>query len=181
VLKHKVMPGPSNLTALGGLGTSDLFANGSAAMFLSGGWKVPQFREIKDFDWDVAMFPKGPKGGRGFAGGGSGYGLLKTSKNKKMAWEFIKYISGPEGTAKMAAAGLLQPALKSVAASPAYLDGGKPANRKMLLKAMDHEVYQPFSPIWFEVYQGSVIPAEERIWSGKLTVQEALDQLEEAL
>src|SRR6185369_17768457 len=28
VLKHKVLPGPSNLTALGGLGTSDLFANG---------------------------------------------------------------------------------------------------------------------------------------------------------
>jgi ABC-type glycerol-3-phosphate transport system substrate-binding protein len=181
VLKHKVMPAPSNMTQLGGLGTSDLFMNGNAAMFLSGDWKIPTFREIKGFDWDVVMVPKGPQGKRGFVGGGSGYGILKTSKNKKAAWEFVKYISGPEGEAKMAAAGLMQPALMSVAASPAFLDGQKPMNRKMLLKAVDYSVYQPMSPQWVEVYRGLVFPVEDEVWMGKLTAQEALDKLEKDL
>src|SRR6185436_5761502 len=66
IWKHKVMPGPSNLTALGGRGTSDMFAKGTAAMFLSGLWHTPEFREAKDLSWDIAMFPKGPDGQRGF-------------------------------------------------------------------------------------------------------------------
>ena len=181
ILKEKVMPGPSNMTAMGGMGTSDLFMNGTAAMFVSGIWKTPQFRDIKDFDWDIAMFPKGPTGLRGFPGGGSGYGILSTSKNKKAAWEFIKYIAGPEGQAKMASTGLAQPALKSVAESPAFQDGQKPLNKKMLLKAVDYSVYPPMAKNWLEIYQGTITPIFDGLWTGKVTAQEAIDQLAEAL
>ncbi len=181
ILKHKVMPGPSNMTSMGGMGTSDLFMNGTAAMFLSGIWKTPQFRDIKDFDWDIVMFPKGPTGQRGFQGGGSGYGILKTSKNKKAAWEFVKYIAGPEGEKKMAGTGLAQPALRSVAESAAFLDGQKPLNKKMLFKAVDYSVYEPLATNWLEIRQGSIAPIFDQIWTGKLTAAQAVSQLADVL
>ncbi len=179
IIKHKVMPGPSNMTAMGGMGMSDLFMNGTAAMFVSGIWKTPSFREIKNFDWDVVMFPKGPTGLRGFPGGGSGYGMLTTSTNKKAAWEFIRYIAGPEGQAKLAGTGLTQPALKSVANSPAFLDGQKPLNKKMLLNAVQYSVYPPLAKNWMEIYQGIATPAFEALWSGKYTAADAIAQIAE--
>jgi multiple sugar transport system substrate-binding protein len=169
ILKHKVMPGPSNITAMGGMGSSDLFMNGTVAMFLSGLWKTPAFREIKTFDWDVAMFPKGPGGHRGYQDGGSGYGILKSSKNKKAAWELVKYIGGPEGVKKLTATGLSQPALKNVGESPIFLDGQKPANKKMLLKAEEYGVYEPMASNWKEVRDGFITPTFDQIWSGKIT------------
>jgi multiple sugar transport system substrate-binding protein len=181
ILKQKVMPGPSNMTAMGGMGASDLFVNGTAAMFLSGMWKVPAFRDIKTFDWDVVMFPKGPTGQRGFQNGGSGYGILKSSKNKKAAWELVKYISGKEGEIKMAALGLSQPALKNVAESPAFLDGQKPMNKKMLLKAVDYAIYEPMATNWREIREGAITPTFDQVWVGKITAAEAVSQLAELL
>ena len=35
IYKHGVMPSPSNMSAMGGVGASDMFVNGKAAMFLS--------------------------------------------------------------------------------------------------------------------------------------------------
>lgn len=69
--KHKVMPATGENQGMAG-GAEALFLNGQAAMFLSGIWKSPSLRDIKDFDWDIVMFPKGPEGKRGFASGGSG-------------------------------------------------------------------------------------------------------------
>jgi ABC-type glycerol-3-phosphate transport system substrate-binding protein len=181
VLKHKVMPAPSNMTAMGGIGASDLFMNGASAMFLSGIWKTPQFRDIKNFDWDVIMFPKGPTGQRAFKGGGSGYGILRSSKNKKAAWEFIKYITDKEGESKMAGTGLTQPALRSVAASSRFLDGQKPMNKKMLLKAEDHAIYEPLASNWRELREGLIDPTFDQVWIGRLTPQEAIEQLTEKM
>jgi multiple sugar transport system substrate-binding protein len=181
MLKKKVMPGPANMTAMGGLGASGLFVNGTAAMFLSGMWKVPQLREIKDFDWDVVMFPKGPTGLRGFQNGGSGYGILRSSKNKKEAWMLVKYLAGAEGEKKMATTGLAQPAMRSVAESSAFLDGQKPLNKKMLLKAEDYAVFEPRATNWAEI-RGTVIgPVFDKLWTGDLTAAQAVSQLADQL
>ncbi len=51
------------------MGTGDLFINGNVAMFLSGIWKTPTFRQAKNFKWDVVMLPKGPGGNRAFRHG----------------------------------------------------------------------------------------------------------------
>ena len=36
---------------------------------------IKYLRKIKGLEWDVAMFPKGPSGIRGFGTGGSGYSI----------------------------------------------------------------------------------------------------------
>ena len=104
---YKVMPTPVAMANLG-MGIDLMFASGRLAMFLSGVWETPGLRKY-DFEWDVAMFPKGPSGTRGFGSGGSGYAILKSSKHKKEAWEVIKALTGPKGQAQLAKKGLAQP------------------------------------------------------------------------
>jgi multiple sugar transport system substrate-binding protein len=181
ILKHKVMPSPANMTAMGGVAATNLFINGAAAMLFSGIWITPQLRDIKDFDWDVALFPKGPEGQRGYANSGSGYGILSSSKNKKAAWELVRYISGAEGEKKMASTGLIQPALKSLANSPVFLDGLPPLNKKILLGAEVDGVFDPLALNWQEILLGSITPALDRVWEGKTTAKEAVAQLAEDL
>ncbi len=179
--KYKIMPQPAGLAAMGGVGTADMFENGTAAMYFSGLWKVPQFSQIKDFKWDVVMFPQNPGGFRGFSTGGSGYGILKSSKHKDAAWELVKYISGQEGAKALASTGLAQPAIMSVANSPTFLNGQDPQNKKMILDAMKYVKYNPMCKNWFEVHDSIMGPELDRVWNGTETAKEAMEKLKTEL
>lgn len=180
--KHKIMPPPSSLAAMGGLGTSDLFVNGTAAMFLSGIWKTPSFREqIKNFSWDVVMFPKHPSGRRAFGTGGSGYGILKSSKHKKEAWKLVQYLSGETGAIRLAQTGLAQPALMRVASSVQFLDGQDPKNKKMLLEAVQYTKYLPMAKNTAEVLNSIINPVLDKVWNGSWTAAQAAKELKPAL
>ncbi|HMB02074.1 MAG TPA: sugar ABC transporter substrate-binding protein, partial [Spirochaetota bacterium] len=54
--KHKMMPMPGSVD----INQAQAFMTGQVAMYLSGIWESPAFREIHDFDWDVVMFPRHP-------------------------------------------------------------------------------------------------------------------------
>jgi len=180
--KYKVMPAPSSLSSMGGMGTSDLFENGTVAMFLSGLWKTPSFRDhIKNFNWDIAMFPKGPTGVRAFGTGGSGYGILKSSQHKQDAWKLIKYIAGIAGAKKLAQTGLAQPAMISVSDSPDFLDGKDPKNKKMVLEAVKYVKYQPMAKNTSEVFYGVINPVLDKVWNGTLTAAQAAEILKPEL
>jgi len=178
--KYKIMMPPSGLAAMGGMGTGDMFSNGSEAMFISGIWKTPTFRMIKDFKWDVVMMPKGPRGFRGFSTGGSGYGILKSSKMKKEAWELVKYISGEEGAKKLAQTGLAQPALMKEA-NTTFLDNSDPRNKKMLLEAVKYVKYPPMCKNWDEVTHSIIGPELDKVWNGTETAEEAMEKLKPML
>jgi ABC-type glycerol-3-phosphate transport system substrate-binding protein len=158
-----------------------MFTNGTVAMFLSGLWKTPTFRQAKDLKWDVVMFPKNPSGFRAFSTGGSGYGILKTSTHKKESWDLIKYISGEEGAKKLAATGLAQPAIMSVSNSPLFLDGQDPKNKKMILEAMKYVKYNPMCKNWFEVHDSIIGPELEKVWNGTETAEQAMENLKPLL
>ena len=175
--KYHVCPSPANLTAMGALGNSDLFVNKTAAMFFSGIWRTPQFRQIKDFDWDVVEFPKGPKGHRGFPLSAAGYGIVKGSKNTDLAYELVKYLAGEVGQRYMAATGLTQPALKTLAKSPVFLDGQPPKSKGFLVDAVKDGTFQPVDPNINEWYNSFAVPALDKVWSGKETAGQALAQL----
>jgi ABC-type glycerol-3-phosphate transport system substrate-binding protein len=181
IYKYKIMMPPSMQAEMGGMGTSDMFINGSTAMFLSGLWKTPSFREIKNFQWDVVMFPKGPNGNRAFGTGGSGYGILKNSTHKQEAWELVKYISGEEGAKKLAATGLAQPALMAAANSPLFLDNQDPHNKKMVLDAVKYVKYSPMCKNWFETKNSIIGPELDRVWNGSETPEEAMQKLKSQL
>jgi ABC-type glycerol-3-phosphate transport system substrate-binding protein len=174
--KYRVSPDTNAVMAISG-GTTDLFMSGKSAMFLSGIWKSPLFRGIQAFDWDVAMFPKGPTGKRGFVSGGSGYGICSQSRKKDLAWKLVRFLTGEKGQEVFARTGLAQPAMMKVAASPAFLDGQKPLNKGMLLKAVAYGKNAPCALNWREVLDSYIRPTLDRVWNGQWTAQQGIDEL----
>ena len=163
---YKVMPAPVALANMG-MGIDLMFSSGRLAMFLSGIWETPGLRNY-NFDWDVAMFPKNPRGIRAFGSGGSGYAILKSSKHKKEAWEVIKALTSPAGQAKLAERGLAQPSRISVAKSKSWAeDPAPPANKKMLNEAVKYVVFSPFDPHWREIEEKYLRPQLDLVLNGK--------------
>lgn len=173
---YKVMPAPVALANLG-MGIDRMFASGKLAMFLSGIWESPGLRRF-DFDWDVVMFPKNREGVRAFGSGGSGYGILKTSKHKKEAWEVIKALTSIPGQTELARRGLAQPSRIAVAEGPAWAgDTQPPANKEMLNRAVDHIVFSPFHSSWREIEEKYLEPKLDLVFNGKKTAAEVLTGL----
>ena len=175
---YGVMPTPVALTNLG-MGIDRLFAKGQLAMFGSGIWETPGLRNY-DFDWDVVMFPKGKDGKRAFGTGGSGYAMLKSSKNKAAAWEVLKALTGVKGQEKFAQGGLAQPSRKAVAEGPFFAQDttSKPTNKKMLNEAVNYAVYSPFNEEWREIEEKLISPKLDLIFNGKKTAKEVFTALE---
>lgn len=154
-------------------GTMGLFMEGRAAMFLSGYWKTPALRKIEAFDWDVAMFPKGPTGKRGFMMGVAGYAMAKDCRNPGLAWKLLKWLSGAKGQEQLAKAGLAQPALRKLANSPVFLDDQKPLNKKMLISAAEIGTPQAKWDQWLEFHRGVWTPKMDLAW--QRSPQESLE------
>jgi len=173
---YKVMPTPVALANLG-MGVDLMFASGRLAMFLSGIWETPGLRKYH-FEWDVAMFPKGPRGQRAFGSGGSGYAILKSSKHKKEAWKVIQALTSASGQAQLAKRGLAQPSRISVAEGENWaLDPSPPANKKMLNDAVEHIVFSPFHPRWREIQEKYLIPKLDLVFNGKKKAAEAFQEI----
>jgi len=72
---------------------------GDFPLAISGNWKIDNLRltapEIAG-KWSVALLPAGPSGKHTAFLGGRVMGIFSKSKNKQMAWEFIKFLFEPE-------------------------------------------------------------------------------------
>lgn len=173
--KYKVHPSSITMTDLA-MGVQGMFMTGRLAMFASGIWETPGLRKTRGFDWDVAMFPKGPNGVRGFGTGGSGYCILKTTTHPKESYEVIKAMTGKDAQTELADTGLAQPAIIAIAEGPHWIGGDlPPKNKKMLNGAMKYVIYEPFHPYWREAKELYILSELDLMFSGKKTVQEAVN------
>ncbi len=176
ISKHKVMPAPVALANLG-MGVDIMFSSGRLAMFLSGIWETPSLR-THSFRWDVTIFPVGPTGIHRFGTGGTGYAILKSSRHKEEAWEVIKALTGPAGQEELARRGLAQPARHAVAEGPAFAENNDlPLNKKMLNRAVENVVYEPFHPKWREIDAKVISPELELLFNGKESVEQAVSKI----
>lgn len=173
--KYKVHPTATAMANLA-MGVQGMFMTERLAMFSSGIWETPGLRKITNFEWDVAMFPKGPGGKRGFGTGGSGYSVLKSTQHPKEAYEVLKALTGRHAQSMLAETGLTQPAIMDIAKVWAN-DGKAPKNKKMLLDAMKYVVYDPFSPVWREARDLYINSALDKIFNVKEEVKPALDSM----
>jgi len=175
--KYKVSPTPNTFRNLG-LGIIQMFMMQRVAMFHSGIWETPLLRKAKDFEWDVAMYPKGPKGARKFGTGGTGYGILKTTKYPEEAWEVLKALSGDEGQIMLAESGLAQPANKKIAEGEHFAGSNKPPlNKKMLNEAVRYTVYDPFHEKWREARDLYIYPEFDLMFNGLKSVKETVNKV----
>jgi ABC-type glycerol-3-phosphate transport system substrate-binding protein len=170
--KHRVHPSATAMANLA-MGVQGMFMTERLAMFSSGIWETPGLRKINNFEWDVAMFPRGPDGIRGFGTGGSGYSILKSTRHPDEAFLVLKALAGRDAQVELSGTGLTQPAIKDIARDWAD-DGRVPANKKMLLEAMEYVVYDPFTPVWREARALYIDPALDKIFSGKMEAKPAI-------
>lgn len=94
--------------------SAQMFISGKTAMYLSGHWVIPKFRETIKFDWDIIPVPL-PKDAKTLADA-SGWGISKSSEHKNEAIDFVKYLSSKEVSEKFTETGLITPARKDTAA-----------------------------------------------------------------
>ncbi|MFH1593588.1 MAG: sugar ABC transporter substrate-binding protein [Candidatus Omnitrophota bacterium] len=173
--KYRVHPTTTAMANLA-MGVQGMFMTERLAMFSSGIWETPGLRKMDTFEWDVAMFPKGPNGIRGFGTGGSGYCILKSTRHPEAAYEVLKALAGRDAQVILAGTGLTQPAMKSVAEVWAG-DDLAPKNKSMLLSAIKHTIYDPFSASWREIKELHIIPALDKIFNGNSEVKPAMDSI----
>jgi multiple sugar transport system substrate-binding protein len=92
IYTHKVAPPPGSMTS------TNPFMTGQVAMYVDGVWWISDFvNGIKDFEWDVALFPKHPKTGKRTTSVESdGWWVYKGTKEGDLAYDLVQYLALPE-------------------------------------------------------------------------------------
>ena len=185
--KYKVSPDFKALSKLDS-GETQLFEMGRLAMLGSGIWLVPVFRKASAtgrLDWDIAMWPQVKKGkGISVEIGGTGYAILRTSKNKKLAWELLKVLSGDEGEKILAKTGLALPANRIIAESEYWMldKNSYPKNKSIVIKALKYNnVYYPFLASWPEILNKYIQPEVDKLMNKLEPIDEAIKNMDESL
>ncbi|MBA3948298.1 MAG: sugar ABC transporter substrate-binding protein [Herpetosiphonaceae bacterium] len=158
---HKVSP------AVEGTDAVNLLATGKVAMAGFGHWPIQNFIASKFLDFDVQYWPRKTTATSVYGVGG--FAIGKDSKNKALAWELIKELSGTQTSQGIADAGAAIPARRSIANTPGFLKF--PSNSKIYYESLNdskpvpapanfNEVESIFMRHWGEMMSGSVAPKD---------------------
>ncbi|GAA4587636.1 sugar ABC transporter substrate-binding protein [Planotetraspora phitsanulokensis] len=152
--------------------SDNAFANGLAAMMISGPWDVSTIKDqFPDLDFNVAPLPYKTEPA-GNIGGENGV-VFSTSKNAALAWKFLQYITSDANNAKFADAfGGYPTNVKAAEQTAATIEPQQAAFLEQLKVA--HA--RPAVPQWIQVNDEIIAPALEKALSGKATAQQALTE-----
>jgi multiple sugar transport system substrate-binding protein len=165
---HKVSPTPETT-----MDTSvwQLFALKKIGMFFSMYPAVPILRRTCDFEWDIALPPKGPAG-RYSAFTGSAFAIASQSRNKVAAYTFIRWMTS-DGMRHTMAFDI--PAYIPLGKSDEWRDATQPPPSKGI--AVDVMEYAgPPSikhPAWSEI-NDAIGPYLDRVNRNVITVEQAV-------
>lgn len=156
------------------------FSNGNVAMLLSGTWEAPSIVADSEgaFEFDAAPLPVIPGGLIQHAA--SGFGMYAKSKNPEWAWEYIKYLAGPDGQTADAAQGLGQAAIPAILDSVYCTANVPPANRCAIAKiGASANVWEPATGQWSAGFWDVISPGFEEGFGAKTAPdwQKILDDL----
>lgn len=136
IWKSKVAPPPNPQS------TVDLFLTGKVAMWMSGTWQLFPYQSIKNFQWDVAMPPKGSPSSPSVTWGASDeFSITKGSKNPEAAWQLLKFLVTGEGQKMIAQLRVEPPVLKAY--SKLYYNFHPPAHINLIVKSFENARPQP--------------------------------------
>jgi multiple sugar transport system substrate-binding protein len=132
---------PADVGATSG---TDLFGQQKAAMVIEGPWAIPYLKEnFPNLEFGVTEVPT-INNKRGTMAYTVAYVLNKQAKNKKVAWQFIDYLTNKPGMKKWATSGLVLPSRKSTLkeikydTNPTYSPFVRGAKYATIWQAGDH-------------------------------------------
>ena len=185
-LKKEWIPSDTEIDSIEQTSTRKLFTEGKIAMMQSGIWDSVALRKelIKGqpgyFDWDIALAPAYKDGTRAYPTGGSGYSIMSQTKHPHEAWLLTLWMCSAHGMDPSAAAGMAQPAIRSLARSAPWIPTRDtpdalafPRNRIIMDIGAGYVVYGPTSLDWPEV-KGYVDKEYQGIFDGTVTAEVAL-------
>lgn len=119
LFEEGLAPGPTQMGQMG-QDAFQLFLAGRAAMMIgSGRWAAYELAAAEGLDWAMAPRPIGPAERSNFFHL-SMFVIASTSENPEEAWEFLKFMVGPENMRRTVENQSGIPALESVANSPSF-------------------------------------------------------------
>ena len=131
--KHKVTV--TSLAGGEGRNRNELFLSGKIAMIPYIAYNISSFSKAKKLNWDVALYPKGPKG-RVVRYTSSGWVIPRQSKHKEKAWRLVRFLTSPKPMMKLALAGDFVPTRRSLAESEAFNRAETPWDERVLVRAI---------------------------------------------
>jgi multiple sugar transport system substrate-binding protein len=79
-------------------GATQALATGKVAIAAAEGlWVSNSLADATDLEWDILVSPRRSGKPHRFCTAGAGWGAPAASKDKDLAWDFLKYFMGPEG------------------------------------------------------------------------------------
>lgn len=167
------VPSPADLQNL----AWPAFQFGKIALQLEGSWATPPIQANARFQWDMAKWPKGPKGHSTFSAG-SAYMITRDSKTPDAAWIYMnEYLSSAGQSYMWGLTGRGSPARLS--AWPSYLNSKfAPPGAKFIEESMrtiaSHDILD--QPTASRVTQAAG-PIWDLVVAGQLGVKDALEQV----
>jgi len=180
--KHHVAP---DLGQMLSYQSEDLFQVKKCAMMITGRWQVLPYRKVEGLAWDVAPLPRGNR--RATLIGSHGWGISKFCKDPDVAWEFIKFITGPGGSKRVVDMGDCNPALKTLDeyfVTDATKDWPKEKNdNQIYVEALDYAYAEPLLHPWVPALQVTKLFADniDGYREGRLTLDEALQNFQDTM
>jgi len=150
-----------------------MFTAGRTAMVESLPGALNTYRAAQGFVFDVAPIPSGAGGARACTGGGSGYGMFGGTKNEDAAWEFFKFIEGPEAQLAHARSGATFPSRKSIQLHPEVAVAGRaPEHFKLFVDGQRYVRLDPQVSNWRDI-EAAIDTELGPLWDGQRSAREA--------
>lgn len=179
IYTHKVAPLPGGVTAQ----QQNPFMSGQVAMYIDGVWWISDFLAgIKDFDWDVAMFPKHPQTGkRTVSLESDGWWIYKGTKDPDTSWNLVSYLADTNGQKLMSDAGFCIPAnIQEVA--QAWYSQTPPANRMKILDNINQDsVKTEFTFFEFATVTNAVWPVIAKAFADGTDITKAMQDADKVM
>lgn len=159
---------------MAGMTSAQMFINGKIGMCLSGRWLVPKFRETIKFDWDIIPFPQSENSKT--LTDASGWAISKTSENKELAFDFVKYLASKETSLLFTKTGLITPARIDTANSTEFLAPNlKPHNSKAFINSVYNSKPTPVNENYAQIID-EVTKNITPVLNGKINTNKAIDK-----
>lgn len=158
---------------IGSMTTAQMFINKKLAMYLSGRWITPKFRQTITFDWDIIEFPVSYNNKVYIDA--SGWAISKKSKNKTEAMKFIQFLSSDKSIDKMAQTGLIIPAkIKSAKKLIEEDKNKKPYHSYLFIEMLPKTKPTPINEN-YKIINDIIKETTEPLFNGKKDIKNTFD------